>query len=35
MAYTINTKYAMKAKVATLMDNGKVINHRGHVGVDP
>lgn len=27
----INTKYAMKAKVSTLMDNGKVINHRGFV----
>lgn len=31
MEYTINTKYEMKAKVSTLKDNGKVINHRGFV----
>lgn len=31
MAYTINTKYEMKAKVQTIMENGKVINHRGFV----
>lgn len=30
MAYVINTKYAMKAKVQTI-NNGKVINHRGFV----
>lgn len=31
MKYTINTKYEMKAKVQTIMGNGKVINHRGFV----
>ena len=33
MAYVINTKYAMKAKVQTIMGN-KVINHRGFVDAE-
>lgn len=31
MKHTINTKYEMKAKVQTITDTGKVINHRGFV----
>ena len=34
MAYVINTKYAMKAKVQTLYPNGKVVNHRGFVDAE-
>lgn len=34
MAYVIKTNYAMKAKVQTLTDNGKVINHRGFVDAE-
>lgn len=33
MAYAINTKYAMKAKVQTIR-NGKVVNHRGFVDAE-
>ena len=33
MAYTINTKYAMKSKVQTIY-NGKVTNHRGFVDAE-
>lgn len=34
MAYVIKTNYAMKAKVQTLTENGKVINHRGFVDAE-
>ena len=33
MAYTINTKYEMKAKVQTII-GGKVRNHRGFVDAE-